>query len=77
MDLMIFLKVCTVGLFLNEPMGMERCVTYSLSPQYAMTQEEIDGKLEEICEWSHTNAVDFGTRVTKCEVVEDEEKEDG
>lgn len=72
MDLVIHLMICTVGIHMPGMGALEDelCLTYKLSPQYEMSQEEIDGKIIYMCEKAHETAVDHGGYVTKCEVID-------
>lgn len=67
MDLLIYLMICVSGF--GSPADDALCVTYQLHPQYEMTQETIDRKIELICKMSRESAIREGGVITKCEVV--------
>lgn len=70
MNLVMFLKICTVGLSYGDGLGpAKHCEVYELRPQYVMTQEEIDGKVEHICKTAVTTSHELGGHVTLCEVI--------
>ena len=70
MNLVMFLKICTVGLSYGDGLGsVEHCDVYELRPQYEMTQEEMDGKVVLICKSALTTAHELGGHITLCEVI--------
>lgn len=68
MGLTLYLLVCLNGI---APSNI--CQVYTLTPQYEMTQAEMDGKVEHICEVAYDAALDMGASVTRCELIENDE----
>lgn len=68
MDTVILLMICVTGFFPGEG---ELCTTYTLRPQWEMTQEIIDRKIELVCDNARRSAIKYGGHVTKCEIVDD------
>lgn len=72
MDIVIFLMICLI-----DPGAVdEECAVYRLSPQWEMTQEVVDRKIEFICDSAESIAVAHGSRLTKCEVLKDKTSEE-
>ena len=65
---LVYLLICTTGLVAGHP--PELCAVYELRPQYEMTQDVIEEKIDRICAKAHEASAKYGGKVTKCEEID-------